>query len=70
MARLSKTDVVIIGMGAVGGVVADVLTAAGMKLVGLEAGPRLDKTDFLKRLDEVRGVVHHPQQPGRPEVQP
>jgi gluconate 2-dehydrogenase alpha chain len=53
MAPLSKTDVVIIGMGAVGGVVADVLTAAGIEVVGLEAGPRLDEADFLKRLDEV-----------------
>ncbi|HVV89290.1 MAG TPA: GMC family oxidoreductase [Solirubrobacterales bacterium] len=53
MAPLSKTDVVIIGMGAVGGVVADVLTAAGLEVVGLEAGPRLEKADFLKRLDEI-----------------
>ncbi|HJZ36245.1 MAG TPA: hypothetical protein VJ204_08225, partial [Solirubrobacterales bacterium] len=53
MAPLSKVDVVIIGMGAVGGVVADVLTNAGLEVVGLEAGPRLDKTDFIKRFDEI-----------------
>jgi gluconate 2-dehydrogenase alpha chain len=53
MASLSETDVVIIGMGAVGGVVADVLTEAGLKVVGLEAGPRLEKTDFIKRFDEI-----------------
>ena len=53
MASLSETDVVIIGMGAIGGVVADVLTEAGLKVVGLEAGPRLEKTDFIKRFDEI-----------------
>jgi gluconate 2-dehydrogenase alpha chain len=53
MAPLPKKDVVIIGMGAAGGTASHVLTQAGLDVVGLEAGPRLKETDFLKRLDEV-----------------
>ena len=36
-----KTDVVIVGMGAVGGILAAELGKAGMKVIGLERGPRL-----------------------------
>lgn len=53
MARLSKKDVVIIGLGAAGGVAAHVLTQAGLNVVGIEAGPHLTTDDFVKRLDEV-----------------
>ena len=53
MARLSKKDVVIVGMGAAGGTAAYVLTKAGLDVVGIEAGPRLTNADFLKRLDEI-----------------
>jgi gluconate 2-dehydrogenase alpha chain len=53
MARLSKKDVVIIGMGAAGGVASYVLTKAGLDVVGLEAGPRLSNKNFIKRLDEI-----------------
>jgi choline dehydrogenase-like flavoprotein len=37
--RISRPDVCIIGLGAAGGVAAHVLTAAGLDVVGLEAGP-------------------------------
>jgi len=47
-----KTDVVIVGMGAVGGILAAELGKAGMKVVGLERGPRLKTSDFT--LDELR----------------
>src|SRR6202045_881715 len=47
-----KTDVVIIGMGAAGGVLAAELGKAGMKVIGLERGPRLKTADF--QLDELR----------------
>jgi gluconate 2-dehydrogenase alpha chain len=47
-----KTDVVIVGMGAAGGVLAAELGAAGMKVIGLERGPRLKTADF--QLDELR----------------
>ena len=49
---IEKTDVVIVGMGAVGGVMAAELGKAGLKVIGLERGPRLKTADF--RLDELR----------------
>ena len=44
--RISRPDVCIIGLGAAGGVAAHVLTAAGLDVVGLEAGPHWAKEDF------------------------
>lgn len=55
MRVLPKTDVVIVGLGAAGGVAAEVLTKAGLKAVGLEAGPYLTNKDFIKQLDEISG---------------
>src|SRR5829696_6977620 len=40
-------DVVLVGMGAMGSVVAPVLARAGLHVVGLEAGPWRTKHDFL-----------------------
>src|SRR5262247_3019644 len=48
-----KTDAVIVGMGAVGGIIAAELGKAGMKVVGLERGPRLTTADFSAH-DELR----------------
>ena len=48
-----KTDVVIVGVGAAGGILAAELGKAGMKVVGLERGPRLQTADFLAQ-DELR----------------
>src|SRR4029077_2228130 len=48
-----KTDVVIVGVGAVGGILAAELGKAGMKVIGLERGPRLTPQDFSS-LDELR----------------
>ena len=48
-----KTDVVIIGVGAAGGVLAAELGKAGMKVIGLERGPRLTTADFNPH-DELR----------------
>src|SRR5205085_9884209 len=48
-----KTDVVIVGAGAVGGVLAAELGKAGMKVIGLERGPRLATRDFAPQ-DELR----------------
>src|SRR5258706_1199299 len=50
--RLKETDVVIVGLGAVGGVAALPLTQAGLEVVGLEAGTWLTKRDFAP--DELR----------------
>lgn len=55
--ELPGTDVVIVGMGAAGGIAAYVLTRAGLKVVGLEAGPRLDIEDFLSKYDELDGYA-------------
>ena len=48
-----KTDVVIVGVGAAGGILAAELGKAGMKVIGLERGPRLATKDFEPQ-DELR----------------
>src|SRR5512145_1967920 len=48
-----RSDVVIVGMGAVGGIVAAELSKAGLKVIGLERGPRLTTADFTPH-DELR----------------
>src|SRR5205809_2857749 len=48
-----KTDVVIVGVGAAGGILAAELGKAGMKVIGLERGPRLATQDFNPH-DELR----------------
>ena len=50
--QLKTTDVVIVGMGAAGGVAALPLAEAGLEVVGLEAGTWLDRRDFAP--DEIR----------------
>jgi gluconate 2-dehydrogenase alpha chain len=49
---LKKTDVVIVGLGAVGGVAALPLARAGLEVVGIEAGSWLTPRDFAP--DELR----------------
>jgi len=53
--ELEPRDVVIIGMGAVGGVACLPLVEAGLEVVGLEAGTWLSRHDFLP--DEIRNNV-------------
>jgi gluconate 2-dehydrogenase alpha chain len=55
MKTLPKTDIVIIGLGAAGGIASYVLTRAGLRVVGLEAGPDRTLGDFIKQLDELGG---------------
>ena len=50
--RLKDTDVVIIGLGAAGGVAVLPLAQAGLEVVGLEAGTWLTRRDFAP--DELR----------------
>jgi gluconate 2-dehydrogenase alpha chain len=50
---IEKTDVVIVGVGAAGGILAAELGKAGMKVIGLERGPRLTTEDFMPH-DELR----------------
>src|SRR5262245_59423558 len=52
MANLKGTDVVIVGMGAAGGVAALPLAEAGINVIGLEAGNWLTRKDFAP--DELR----------------
>src|SRR5215831_15164347 len=51
-AKLRGTDVVIVGMGAAGGVAALPLVQAGIQVIGLEAGTWLTRKDFAP--DELR----------------
>src|SRR3981081_2583161 len=50
---IEKTDVVVVGVGAAGGILAAELGKAGMKVIGLERGPRLKTADFSPH-DELR----------------
>src|SRR6202161_4489401 len=50
--KLKETDVVIVGLGAAGGIAALPLVHAGLDVVGLEAGTWLTKRDFAP--DELR----------------
>src|SRR5437660_3678079 len=50
---IEKTDVVIVGVGAAGGILAAELGKAGMKVIGLERGLRLTTADFSPH-DELR----------------
>jgi gluconate 2-dehydrogenase alpha chain len=58
-----KTDVVIVGVGAAGGILAAELGKAGMKVIGLERGPRLKTSDF--QLDELRYFQRQDTRPNR-----
>src|SRR3954464_5762689 len=58
-----KTDVVIVGVGAAGGILAAELGKAGLKVIGLERGPRLKTADF--QLDELRYSQRQDTRPNR-----
>jgi gluconate 2-dehydrogenase alpha chain len=53
--RMGKVDVAIIGLGAAGGIASYVLTAAGLDVVGIEAGPYYTLANFARQLDEIGG---------------
>lgn len=55
MKLLPKTEVVIVGLGAAGGIAAHVLTAGGRRVVALEVGDDLDSARFIKEMDEISG---------------
>jgi gluconate 2-dehydrogenase alpha chain len=50
--ELDRTNVVVVGLGGAGGVAVEPLAAAGLDVVGLEAGTRLGPRDFAP--DELR----------------
>jgi gluconate 2-dehydrogenase alpha chain len=49
-------DAVVVGLGAAGGIAAHVLTAAGLSVVGVEAGPFLRDADFVP--DEIASCAY------------
>lgn len=49
-----RPDVIVVGLGAVGGIIAEQLAAAGAKVVGLEKGPDYVDEDFRLKQDEIR----------------
>jgi gluconate 2-dehydrogenase alpha chain len=55
--RLEPVDVVIVGMGAAGGIAALPLTEAGLQVVGLEAGPWRRRSEY--GMDEIRNDVRN-----------
>jgi gluconate 2-dehydrogenase alpha chain len=55
--KLPNTDVVVVGLGAAGGVAVLPLARAGLKIVGLEAGGWFQARDHLP--DEIRNNVRH-----------
>ncbi|HEX9879700.1 MAG TPA: GMC family oxidoreductase [Candidatus Binatia bacterium] len=52
----SPVDVCIVGMGAVGGIMAKELASAGLKVVGLERGPLLAFEDYATK-DSMRAIA-------------
>lgn len=53
--RAQAADVVLVGLGAAGGIAAHVLTKAGLEVVALEAGPRVDARTVV--FDEIGNDV-------------
>ncbi len=53
--RLHPVDVVVVGLGAAGGTAVWPLAAAGLKVVGIEAGPRVSFEDYP--FDEIRNDI-------------
>ena len=49
-----QADVVIVGMGASGALLARRLTEAGFRVLGIEKGPDYTPTDFWLKFDELR----------------
>ncbi|WP_426445553.1 GMC family oxidoreductase [Paenibacillus sp. S-38] len=56
---LPKTDVVIIGVGWAGGIIASELTKAGLNVVGLERGKERKTEDYFMVHDELRYAVRY-----------
>lgn len=55
--KLNKVDVVTVGVGWMGGIVAAELTKAGFNVVGLEKGSERTREDYLHTHDELRYTI-------------
>jgi gluconate 2-dehydrogenase alpha chain len=53
-------DICLVGVGAVGGILAKELTSAGLKVVAFERGPAIQLEDYASR-DSIRFVARHDQ---------
>ena len=51
---MERTDVVVVGLGASGAIIAERLATAGMKVVGLDKGAHFSEDDFRFKHDELR----------------
>jgi len=49
-----RTDVIVVGLGASGGIIAEQLASAGVKVIGLDKGPQYSQDDFRLKHDEIR----------------
>ena len=52
--KLPKTDIVLVGVGWVGGIIAAELTKKGYKVVGIERGKERSTEDYFMAHDELR----------------
>ncbi|ASN06459.1 GMC family oxidoreductase [Virgibacillus necropolis] len=57
--KLNKVDVVTVGVGWAGGIIASELTKAGLKVVGLERGEERTTEDFQMVHDEYRYAIRY-----------
>ncbi len=57
--KLPKTDVVIVGVGWAGGIIASELTKKGLKVVGLERGRERKTEDYFMVHDELRYALRY-----------
>jgi gluconate 2-dehydrogenase alpha chain len=51
---VERFDAIVVGLGAVGGIVAEKLATAGLRVIGIEKGARYDDDDFRLKHDEIR----------------
>ena len=60
--RLPPVDVVVVGLGAAGGIVANRLAQQGLRVAGLEAGPRVAREEFVfdEIANDIRNVLGDP----------
>ena len=49
-----RTDAIVVGLGASGGIIAEQLATAGLKVTGFEKGARFSEEDFRFKHDEIR----------------
>jgi gluconate 2-dehydrogenase alpha chain len=57
--KLPKTDVVLVGVGWTGGIIASELTKKGLKVVGLERGKERKTEDYFMVHDELRYALRY-----------